>query len=35
LAGNSLGRGLAFSRDTGVDRRLGRTHAESLLLTGC
>ena len=35
LAGNGLGRGLAFRRDAGVDRRLGRTHAESLLLTGC
>src|SRR6266516_7630618 len=35
LAGNGLGRGLAFGRDAGVNRGLDRLHAESLLLTGC
>jgi hypothetical protein len=35
LAGNRLGRGVAFRRDAGVDCRLDRSHAESLLLTGC
>jgi hypothetical protein len=35
LAGNRLGRGLAFRRDAGGDCRLERRHAASLLLTGC